>query len=136
MGASGRSMTCGDMKQFCKSEGCCGMPQKEVGFQVVPDPSVRLTGSNPCEGKKALTQPGLDNKECFKDAVRNAGEQSGSDVTQGYTGGIATDVTPISVPYFKTALCPVNVHWHLGAGGSPKLATATRARSMTRTNPA
>jgi len=108
-------MTCGDMKQFYKSEGCCGMPQKEVGFQVVPDPSVRLTGSNPCEGKKALTQPGLDNKECFKDAVRNAGEQSGSDVTQGYTGGIATDVTPISVPYFKTALCPVNVHWHLGA---------------------
>jgi hypothetical protein len=26
-----------------------------------------------------------------------------------------TDVTPITKPYSETALCPVNVHWHLGA---------------------
>jgi len=112
---SGGSMTCGGVKELYKSEGCCGMPEKEVGFQIVPDPSVRLSGSNPCEDKKALTQPGLNNIDCFKDAARQAGEQSGADVTDGFVGGIDSNVTPISVPYFKTALCPVNVHWHLGA---------------------
>lgn len=114
-GNTSKSMTCGDVKTLYKSESCCGMPDKELGFQMVPDPSVRLTGSNPCKDKKKLTQPGMNNLPCFIDAVRKAGEQSGADVTDGYTGGLATNVTPISVPYYKTALCPVNVHWHLGA---------------------
>merc|ERR1719235_768947 len=125
-------LTCGTMRDVYKTEGCCGMPSKEVGFQIVPNPKERLSGSNPCEGKKALTSPGLDNIDCFKDAVRQAGEQSGADVTKGYTGSIDTSVTPITVPYYQTALCPVNVHWHLGAehrsageydenGKSPKL---------------
>jgi len=57
----------------------------------------------------------MNNKACFIDAVRQAGEQSGADVTKNYTGLIQTTVVPITVPYFKTALCPVNVHWHLGA---------------------
>jgi hypothetical protein len=57
----------------------------------------------------------MDNKACFVNGVRQAGEQSGADVTAGYTGSISTTVTPITTPYYKTALCPVNVHWHLGA---------------------
>lgn len=103
------------MKMAYKDEACCGAPSKEVGFQIVPDPKVRLSGSNPCEGQKALTQPGMNNIDCFTSGIRQAGEQSGSDVTQGYAGHINTSVTPITVPYYKTALCPVNVHWHLGA---------------------
>jgi len=71
--------------------------------------------TNPCEGQKALTSPALDNIACFKDGVRQAGEQSGSDVTKGYTGEINTSVMPILESYSKTELCPVNVHWHLGA---------------------
>jgi hypothetical protein len=114
-GTSSGSMTCGDLKQLYKSEGCCGMPEKKAEFQVVPNPSKRLSGGNPCQDSKALTQPGMDNKACFKDGVRQAGEQSGADVTKGYEGGLNTSVTPISVPYYQTALCPVNVHWHLGA---------------------
>jgi len=122
-GGSSKSTKCGDVKKLYKGESCCGKPEQEVGFQIVPNPDKRLSGENPCDGKKKLTQPGLDNKACFVDAVRNAGEQSGSDVTKGYNGSIVTPknddtaegVEPITEPYFKTQLCPVNVHWHLGA---------------------
>lgn len=108
-------MTCGDVKSFYNSESCCGNPQQDVEFQIVPNPEHRLSGNNPCHDQKSLTQPGLNNAECFTGAVRDAAEQSGADVTQGFVGDINTTVTPISVPYHKTALCPVNVHWHLGA---------------------
>merc|ERR1712113_476172 len=47
--------------------------------------TTRMTGTNPCAGKKALTT------------------------------ALNKIVNPINVPYYKTALCPVNVHWHLGA---------------------
>jgi hypothetical protein len=75
----------------------------------------------------------MNNVDCFISGVRNAAGQSGADVTANYTGGIpscnddmmdlcspeagtaAGSVTPITDPYYKTNLCPVNVHWHLGA---------------------
>ena len=43
-------------------------------------------------------------------------EQAGGNVTVGYEGGldVGTD-EPIKEPYYKQKLCPVNVHWHLGA---------------------
>merc|ERR1719277_527738 len=107
--------TCGTLKTAYQVGECCGSPSAEVPVQIVPNPTTRLSGSNPCENKKALTQPGMNNVDCFKDAVAVAGEQSGADVTAGYTGLMETNVTPITVPYYKTALCPVNVHWHLGA---------------------
>jgi len=130
---SGGSTKCRHVKELYKSEDCCGAPEKKVGYQIVPNPSTRMTGTNPCADKKKVTQPHMNNKDCFKNAVRKAGEQSGADVTKGYEGGIDTNVTAINVPYFKTALCPVNVHWHLGAehrsegqfdeqGTSPELA--------------
>jgi len=130
---SEEGLTCGHMKTAYKEESCCGNPNKEVGFQLVPNPKSRLSGGNPCKDKKALTQPGMNNIECFKEGVREAGEQSGADVTVGFVGTLETNVTPITHPYYKTALCPVNVHWHLGAehrsageydetGSSPNLA--------------
>jgi len=111
----GNSMTCTDLKQFYSDESCCGMPTQEVGFQIVPNPSVRLSGTNPCEDKKALTQPALNNANCFTNGIIDATEQAGADVTDGFMGDINSTIIPISTPYFKTALCPVNVHWHLGA---------------------
>jgi hypothetical protein len=42
-------------------------------------------------------------------------------VTAGYVGGLtegpggAALGTPITTPYYQAGLCPVNVHWHLGA---------------------
>merc|ERR1719343_1958335 len=114
---SSNHVTCGDLKAVYNEGSCCGSPETEVPVQIGPNPTERLTGSNPCENKKALTTGagGMDNKDCFAQAVAQAGEQSGADVTAGYTGTMAASANPITEPYYKTALCPVNVHWHLGA---------------------
>jgi len=40
--------------------------------------------------------------------------QSGTDVTEGYTGNKDTTYVPLKVPFYEAGLCPVNVHWHLG----------------------
>lgn len=42
-------------------------------------------------------------------------EQAGADITEGYVGNMNKTVEPIVEPYWKKAMCPVNVHWHLGA---------------------
>jgi len=42
-------------------------------------------------------------------------EQAGANVTIGYEGGYNTTAEPIIDPYYMEGLCPVNVHWHLGA---------------------
>jgi hypothetical protein len=80
------------------------------------------TGSNPCHnqkpsGKVNLTKygqgtPDFSNKACFEAGVQ---EQAGADVTLGFKGTLATAVTPITKSYYEEGLCPVNVHWHLGA---------------------
>ena len=68
-------------------------------------------GDNPCEGQK----PDLPNVQCVIDEIRQAGEQAGANVTQGYNGSLNTTAVPITVPYYQMGMCPVNVHWHLGA---------------------
>ena len=44
-----------------------------------------------------------------------ASEQSGSNITLGYTGKLETPALPLTEPYYSRGLCPVNVHWHLGS---------------------
>jgi len=130
---------CKDLKTAYADEDCCGMPDKEVGFQIVPNPKKRLTGTNKCHGMK----PSVPNIDCFVDGALKAMEQSGGDVTKGFVGGLETDRVPISKPYYQTALCPVNVHWHLGAehrsegefdetGVSPNLAGAPSDKGHSR----
>jgi len=84
-----------------------------------------LQGNNMCHGKKA----DLPNKPCsLENGVINAIEQAGADVSAGFVGdinatggqgvshnGTALGRNPITEPYWKVGLCPVNVHWHLGA---------------------
>jgi len=65
-------------------------------------------GENPCLGKK----PDWQNIECLIEDIR---EQSGANVTKGYKGKFNTTATPITTNYREAGLCPVNVHWHLGA---------------------
>ena len=59
----------------------------------------------------------FSNVECKKDGIVQVLEQAGANVTKGYKGGLdaGTWRVPIDVPYEETDLCPVNVHWHLGA---------------------
>jgi len=80
-----------------------------------------VTGSNPCEGKKpyhsdaAGTDNYFSNVECLIEGVNQAAEQSGTNVTRGYKGLYDALGTPITTTYKEAGLCPVNVHWHLGA---------------------
>jgi len=112
--------TCGSVKAVYKAEGCCGMAEKVSNFQVVPMPATMLAGDNVCAGKKPKdVTPGdkyWDNTACLKDGVLDVLEQSGTNVTKGYKGEIdTTGRTPITSRYWQAGLCPVNVHWHLGA---------------------
>lgn len=116
---TGLRTTCSDLKGVYTQETCCGQPQKEFGFQIVPDPSKSLyLSSNPCDGKKPKPGTGFDNIDCFVDGVVKAAEQAGGDVTKGYEGKLdVSGRVPITKRYFESTppLCPVNVHWHLGA---------------------
>jgi hypothetical protein len=79
----------------------------------VPDdlPPTVGHGENVCAGKK-LDFPNVD---CVVDAMVNVGPQAGANVTKGYNGDLPVDVVPITTPYYQNGMCPVNVHWHLGA---------------------
>ena len=89
-----------------------------------PDPNV-----NPCAYKKpyhanfhglpSTTNLGdnyFDNTACVVDGLVAVLEQAGANVTEGFYGEMnAGSRRPITSPYDQTDLCPVNVHWHLGA---------------------
>jgi hypothetical protein len=112
---------CGHVKELFKKSGCCkkagGHDDMDVAYQIVPDPEHRLLSgkTNPCKDKN----PGIPSKACFVDNVINSAEQAGADVTEDYWGTNnykdTEGVMPITSGYWKTELCPVNVHWHLGA---------------------
>jgi Delta carbonic anhydrase len=73
------------------------------------------TSENPCDGATP-TDDYFNNVPCMVDGVLNTLEQAGANVTVGYKGEInATDRMPIMTTYNEAGLCPVNVHWHLGA---------------------
>jgi len=133
------SGTCAGVKEMYRSQSCCGNPEQEVDFVITPKPTKQLfgdrgiqanpgdgTNNNPCFDRKPLSS-GLGaepdeyfaNQDCYDDAqVRliEVLEQAGADVTEGYVGEIdASGRDPITDPYWKAGLCPVNVHWHLGA---------------------
>ncbi len=64
---------------------------------------------NVCAGAKLA----FDNKLCADLAVA---PQAGANITKGYIGGMDVgDIEPNTKPYFQSSMCPVNVHWHLGA---------------------
>lgn len=67
-------------------------------------------GTNPCEGTKPTS--GYPNLDCFDKSIK---EQAGATVTKGYQGDFNSTAVPITGPFFEAGLCPVNVHFHLGA---------------------
>jgi len=83
-------------------------------------PAVSHLGANPCEGKKPKhASPGdnyFSNTECMIDNVAQVLEQAGANVTKGYKGKMDSGGrVPITTTYLEAGMCPVNVHWHLGA---------------------
>ncbi|MFT7625616.1 MAG: hypothetical protein ACI9WU_004807 [Myxococcota bacterium] len=78
---------------------------------------------NPCnpDGLDQLSTPpekppiwaALTDLACTDDAVR---VQAAADVTVGSVGELTATLQPIMVPFSEVdSMCPVNVHWHLGA---------------------
>jgi hypothetical protein len=106
---AGGHQSCGDLKNIYKSKACCGNPDKLLDLQVVPRPEGKmLAGTNVCADKKVE----LANIACTVEAIH---EQAGAEVTAGVQGQYVTTAVPIMTSYREAGLCPVNVHWHLGA---------------------
>ena len=109
------------------SDGCTPAASAAVAGVVVMsankgiDPKPKADpNKNPCEGQKPYhAGPGdnyFSNTACFKDSVTQTLEQAGANVTRGFKGKMdAGDRVPITKEYSEEGLCPVNVHWHLGA---------------------
>merc|ERR1712028_116908 len=94
--SSPASSTCLDLKKVYQGNSCCGNDAvTEVGAQIVPKPAHQINyGNNPCDGKK----PTADYW------------------TAGYAGLIdSSSREPILTTYLQAGLCPVSVHFHLGA---------------------
>jgi len=117
--------TCGGIKEAYKKFECCGNPSKMTGLQFipVPDKMKQMYGpahnENICEGQKEWlakqTKDAFANVPCKIDDVVKVMEQAGANVTKGYQGMLNSKATPITKSLFRAGLCPVNVHWHLGA---------------------
>lgn len=96
------------LNRYTRKKKCCGNPDTDTEFSLVPDPPKRLAlGANPCAGAKVK----LDNINCTLAQF----EQSGVDVTANDGTLDAKTRVPITDDYITTTLCPVNVHWHLGS---------------------
>jgi len=95
-----------------ESSGSTGFPSTPSTGDVYEDVTTILSmGENVCAGKK----PDLPNVACLINATENVGPQAGANVTKGYNGTMVVDSVPITTPYWMNGMCPVNVHWHLGA---------------------
>ena len=67
---------------------------------------------NPCAGTKLQ----IDDFDCVVNGVVQALGQAGTDVSVGYTGNLDMgNRVPVTQPFWLQGICPVNVHWHLGA---------------------
>jgi len=132
--ASSMHQTCVDVKKVYKDHQCCGSPTKSIHAQTVPFPTKtgnKIFGTNICANKKPpklsvdLGAGAVDvdakNKDCLKAGVVQALEQAGADVTKSKQGSL--DVSgrkPRKQAYHDGSksmphMCPVNVHWHVGA---------------------
>ena len=87
------------------------LPNDDFVPNIPLDTRPGFTGENTCSG----ANPQLPNVQCITDALANVGPQAGSNVTKGYQGGLDVSHIPIIGEYWENKMCPVNVHWHLGA---------------------
>jgi len=143
--AAAQESTCGDLKKLFQDHTCCDAGTDLANTQIRPVSTTHRTSNkvvgstNPCEN--AQQDLYLANKPCFIDSVVDAveasfadvaaGPQSGADVTKDFVGEFdvstmmnGSGIAVITNQFRHGAnaadgglgpLCPVNVHWHLGA---------------------
>lgn len=106
-------------KKAKKSEKGDKKSKKEKGKKEGESESFTFSTRRPPAGDNECVdagEPRFPNTVCYgDDGCPAVGGQSGVNVTKGFEGEIEVDHDPIAVPYFEKGLCPVNVHWHLGA---------------------
>jgi hypothetical protein len=113
--------SCGSLKKVYNNEGCCHGSKHSPDWQIVPVAAVATDAGgsrrrgNYCAAAAEALLPGFNNVNCTIAGVKQAVEQAGADVSVGYTGSYVTTAVPITTSYLAAGLCPVNVHWHLGA---------------------
>jgi hypothetical protein len=96
------------------------MTATPAGLDMMTSKST-LEAPNTCDGAKldspdvACLMEALDDGSDVTEVADVVGPQAGGNVTSGYNGGLEVDVVPITSSYYQKGLCPVNVHWHLGA---------------------
>jgi hypothetical protein len=104
----------GVMRTLAKS----GKSTKQAKAGNPPPPSDDNTSDvpeeNPCNGAKLQID---DDSDCYGtlDGIAAVLGQAGANVLVGYVGGFDTAWEPITILFSQAGLCPVNVHWHLGA---------------------
>lgn len=81
-----------------------------VSPNFLSDSRAAPAGTNVCAGKQPAS--GYDNFACAEAAVN---EQAAADVSSPFIGTKVTTAEPILTSYWQAGLCPVNVHWHIGA---------------------
>jgi hypothetical protein len=123
--APSATSTCYDIKAAYQDSACCGATlMQQTSYMVSPPPPTPMSfGANPCAGAKPYDSAPNNgdgyfyNTNCtLYNGVIDVLEQAAANVTAGYVGGMdAGGRVPVTEPYYKEGLCPVNVHWHLGA---------------------
>mmetsp|Transcript_16265 Transcript_16265/g.26538 ORF Transcript_16265/g.26538 Transcript_16265/m.26538 type:complete len:440 (+) Transcript_16265:202-1521(+) len=93
------------------SDSTAGAATGSIAVEDLLPQAPAENGENACAG----ASPGFANVDCIIDGMTNVGPQAGANVTKGFKGDMQVDYEPITTSLFKAGLCPVNVHWHLGA---------------------
>jgi hypothetical protein len=105
---AGAAALCATLPHAFAQQSCTN----EIEVEIITTPTAKPPeGTNTCDGAKL----DLPNTDCIVDGVVAVLGQAGADVSVGYKGGLNTTWQPITEPYYQKGLCPVNVHWHLGA---------------------
>ncbi len=97
------------------------LKSKWHGDDAPAAPAAPAVDKNPCAGKKPAKGAGFDNFQCVQSSVMMAVEQAGGNVSLGYNQGTHMKEgqnslnTPVTTTLAEAGMCPVNVHWHLGA---------------------
>jgi len=92
-------------KHFC-SKATNPNPNPDLSYRSA---TIDLSDNECAEWDGAAA--GFSNVDCLVGAVK---EQAGANVTVGYKGNLPANGNATTIAYYKTQMCPVNVHWHLG----------------------
>mmetsp|Transcript_27591 Transcript_27591/g.62793 ORF Transcript_27591/g.62793 Transcript_27591/m.62793 type:complete len:394 (+) Transcript_27591:109-1290(+) len=94
---SGKSKSGKSSKTVCRDSFLLDAKAESSFYEEEPNPCSGTTINIPDEECDEYTRP-----------------QSGANITEGYVGGLDHPSVPYTEPFYQSAMCPINVRWHLG----------------------